>query len=84
MEMVWTGPEGMSLTFSTPDGIDGWEGKRRTRVLMEGWRERRGFKRGRLLGVIKMVMVRPWMANLWARSRRGIMCPCAGNGKTKM
>lgn len=75
---------GKSLTFSTPGGIEGCVGKGRTRVLIEGWAERRGFRRGRFFGVTRMVMMRPWLTSWWVRSRRGMMWPCAGNGKIRM
>lgn len=49
----------MSLTFSTAGGIDGWSGKGRTRVWMEGEEERSGVRIGRFLGVIRIVMDKP-------------------------
>lgn len=49
----------MSLTFSTPGGMDGWSGKGRIRVWMEGEEERRGVRIGRFLGVIRIVMDKP-------------------------
>ncbi len=55
---------GKSLLFSTPGGIDGCEGKGRTRVLMEaGCVERRELRKERFFGVTRMVMVKPWMAS---------------------
>lgn len=39
---------------------------------------------GRFLGVIKMVMVRPWRASWWVRSRIGSIWPWAGYGNTNI
>lgn len=47
------------LTFSTPSGIEGWDGKGITRVWIEGFEERRGVRIGRFLGVIRIVIVNP-------------------------
>lgn len=48
--------------------------------------ERSGERKGRFFGVTKTVMVKaapPRRARRWVKSRRGIMWPCAGNGKIK-
>lgn len=49
----------MSLTFSTAGGREGWGGKGRIRVWMEGEEERSGVRMGRFLGVIRIVMAKP-------------------------
>lgn len=52
-----------SLTFSTPGGIEGSDGKGITSVWMERLAERSGVKIGRFLGVIKIVMAKPRRAS---------------------
>ena len=77
----------MPLEFSTPGGRDGWEGKGRTKGwMMAEKEERRGSRKVRFFGVVRMVMVMAVSveASLWVRSKRGIMWPCDGNGTTRM
>lgn len=47
---------------------------------VRGWAERSGVRVGRFLGVTSIVMVRPWRASWWVRSRIGSMWPWAGYG----
>ncbi|KAK6795341.1 hypothetical protein RDI58_008794 [Solanum bulbocastanum] len=54
---------GRSLTFSTPAGIEGSDGKGQTRVFIDGFLERRGSKIGRFLGVTKIVMATPLLTS---------------------
>ena len=54
---------GMSLEFSTPAGMEGCAGKGKTRVLMEGCLERRGFRRERFRGVTRTVIDNPRVAS---------------------
>ncbi|KAH7832949.1 hypothetical protein Vadar_001705 [Vaccinium darrowii] len=83
--MIGTLPElPNSRTFSTPGGRDGWWGKGRSRVWIDGCAERSGFRVGRFLGVMRIVRVRPRRDNWWDRSRIGSMWPCAGYGKMRM
>lgn len=58
---AWNSGKGRSFAFSTPEGIDGCEGKGITRVSIElgGHLARRGERRGRLAGVTAMVRERP-------------------------
>lgn len=51
---------------------------------MEGWRERRGWRIGRFLGVISIVMAKPLSASWLVRSIRGSKCPSAGYGINKI
>lgn len=74
---------GSSCMFSMPEGRSGWEGKGKSKVWIEGWRERRGWRRGRFLGVIKMVRVKPLRASWLHRSKVGSKWPGAGYGITK-
>lgn len=74
--MVGKPEGGRSWTFSTPEGMEGLEGKGRVRASMLRSAERRGERKGRFFGVTKTVIFKaepPRRARRWVRSKRGIM-----------
>nr|CAB3470309.1 unnamed protein product [Digitaria exilis] len=74
------------LALSTPAGKDGWEGNGRTsaRTALR-CAARSGARRWAVAGVATTVRRRPPRedARRAARSRRGIVWPCAGYGTTR-
>ena len=60
------------------EGVGGSGAGRTKGWSEEGWRERRGWSKGRLVGMTTTVTVRPRRSNWCVRSRSGMMWPEAG------